>query len=208
MVSCAAAGDSRTTWYVCPFCVPFVSILHPFCIPFASLLAFVWDISAWLTSKFWVRGGCLCPGWVTELLRMEETRGRSSGETICCWDNSSLLYTLQLRLFWQHTHSQTETQTNGQTRLVLSVLSPGVTGEQQHSFINLGFTGWLASRQIPGYKYPNVSEIDCFISEWQSPTADGGMITFLMTFTKTTQWMLPHYAMACGGCAHCRGILE
>lgn len=43
--------------------------------PFVSQLAFVWDISAWLTSELSVRGGFLCPDLVTELQRM--ARGRA-----------------------------------------------------------------------------------------------------------------------------------
>lgn len=43
--------------------------------PLCVQLAFVWDISAWLTPKLSVRGGCLCPDFVT---RLED--GRDKGE--------------------------------------------------------------------------------------------------------------------------------
>lgn len=114
VVSCAAAGwfgGLNTSWYPCPR---------------ASQLAFVWDISAWLTPELSVRGGCLCPDLVTELLRMEGTRGRSFGETICCWDNSSLLYALQLQ-----TLLGTRTLTNKDTN---KWTNTSVAGQPHHFY--------------------------------------------------------------------------
>lgn len=104
--------------------------------PSASQLVIVWDISAWLTSELSVRGACLCPDLVTELLRMEGTRGGgvlvrpSVAETI----NLDFI-PFSLRLL-RHTRSHKKTLTNGQTHLVSASLT-------HHNFSQLQFD-WMS----------------------------------------------------------------
>lgn len=74
--------------------------------PFVSQLAFVWDISAWLTPELSVRGGCLCLDFVT---RLED--GGDKGEEF--WWHHLLLRQFistlpsSFRLF-HHTHAHTQ----------------------------------------------------------------------------------------------------
>lgn len=129
--------------------------------PFASQLAFVWDISAWLTPERSVRGCCLCSDFSDEA---PEDRGHKEEEF--CWDHLLLrqffctLFPLRLLTLWTHTRVERHKRINEHIWWSSNCWSaPQLPSSLNYSFIGDRPNDWkcLLREVAMGEQFENVS---------------------------------------------------